>query len=873
MNLQRPWPWLVLLKIPALALAVPAALTLGADPALANCTQTGTIVNCTAPGTSGIVVAGDNAVVTVQPGTTVVDDGTRAIEINNNSTVTNSGTVRAVTNNSQGILTNAASGDNNTIVNNGTITSEGDQAQGVTLNGSGNTFTNSASGTITQSGAIGSGVASGGNNTIINAGTVVVAGASDAGNSTFAAGIALNIDDVAINSGTITITAADSIGIFTQGSNANITNSGTINANAAGSTGIFAQSSTLLTNTGTINAAGAGSKGVDFRSSGTGTFTNSGNIFATGTSAEAVHIGGTGSAGGNIAIVNNGLLQATGTTSFALRSQSVFGGAPSGANITNNAIVNGRIALSAGEDVLTNAGQITISSSSIPIATGVFTIDFGDFVQTASGLLSLRVTSAAATRDSFTLTTGGTATLAGTLRANVQAGLYGTTTVYANVLTAAGGRTGTFGSVVSSSPFFTASAAYTGTDVNLTLTRIGFGAVSGLTPNQQAVGNALNPGYATTLTGNAATLYSNLLAATSVTVLDRLSGEGTSAAQTAAFNAGSLFNNAMQGQGLFGPNLNGLSAVVPAQYADARPPGHEAFAALKGPPAAEPGRWRIWTAGFGANNSMRGESSTGSYSQSIQSAGGAIGAEWQVATDLRVGAAAGASESMFAVRDLTTSGRTTGGHIGFYAVKHWSAYYAAASVSYARFDNSTSRTIAGIGNTEHASGRFAGDQLGARLEIGRKHNLGPTNVTPFVAIEPTVLWQRAYTESSGGPGGSNGILGLTVASRTATSLPTFIGVQFDGRHITSEGAVLAPYSRVSWVHEFEPDRRVTGSFVTLPGATFTVDGARAASDAARLDTGARLAFRGGQALFANFGGEWSGRTQSYAATGGFRAGW
>ena len=31
--------------------------------------------------------------------------------------------------------------------------------------------------------------------------------------------------------------------------------------------------------------------------------------------------------------------------------------------------------------------------------------------------------------------------------------------------------------------------------------------------------------------------------------------------------------------------------------------------------------------------------------------------------------------------------------------------------------------------------------------------------------------------------------------------------------------------------------------------------------------------RGGQALFANFGGEWSGRTQSYAATGGFRAGW
>ena len=233
-------------------------------------------------------------------------------------------------------------------------------------------------------------------------------------------------------------------------------------------------------------------------------------------------------------------------------------------------------------------------------------------------------------------------------------------------------------------------------------------------------------------------------------MLDLLSGEGSGAAQTASFNAGSLFNNVMQGQGLFGPNLNGLSAVVPAAYADNRPPGHEAFAALKAPRAAEPGRWRIWTAGFGANNSLRGEASTGSYSQSIQSAGGAIGAEWQIGPDLRIGAAAGASESMFSVRDLATSGRITGGHTGLYAVKAWSAYYAAASVSYARFDNSTSRTIAGIGNTEHPSGRFAGDQLGGRLEIGRKQNVGPVNVTPFVAVEPAVLWQRAYTETGAG---------------------------------------------------------------------------------------------------------------------------
>ena len=207
MKFQRPLSALVSLRISALVLAIPAVFTVGAETALASCTQAGTIVNCTAPGTGGIVVAGDNAVVTVRAGTTVVDDGTRAIEINNSSTVTNNGTVRAVTNNSQGILTNAVAGDNNTIVNNGTITSEGDQAQGAALNGSGNTFANSATGIITQSGAFGSGIASGGDNTIINAGTITVAGASDAGSSTFAVGVSLNLDDVMVNSGTVTITA------------------------------------------------------------------------------------------------------------------------------------------------------------------------------------------------------------------------------------------------------------------------------------------------------------------------------------------------------------------------------------------------------------------------------------------------------------------------------------------------------------------------------------------------------------------------------------------------------------------------------------------------------------------------------------------
>jgi uncharacterized protein with beta-barrel porin domain len=514
---------------------------------------------------------------------------------------------------------------------------------------------------------------------------------------------------------------------------------------------------------------------------------------------------------------------------------------------------------------------MTITSSNVAIASGVFNINGGDFEQTASGVLALRVNSAGA---SDTLSAD-TAILAGTLRAVVQPGLYGPITFYPGVVATACGCIGNFDIAVSSSPFFTATSAVNGAGdgVDLTLTRIGFGSVPGMTPNQQAVGNALEGVYSTTLTGNAATFFGNLLATTSVTVLDLLSGEGTSAVQNAAFSAGSLFNKTIQDQSLFAPDLGGLSIVVsPPQFAPTAArvaPGHEAFASLDktAATAQQPGGFRVWTAGFGATQSLQGQPDAGSYSQSVRSAGGVLGLDWQAAPDLRVGFAAGVSESTFSVASLLTSGRLMGGHVGAYALKTWGAYYAAASLSYARFDNSTTRTIIGVGPTEQAFGRFDSDQLSGRLELGWRQVYGRFNVTPFVAVEPTVLWQRSYTETG------TGILGLNVASQTATSLPTFVGVQFDGRYITPEGAVLAPYSRVSWVHEFEPDRRVSAAFITLPGASFTVNGARAAEDAGRLDAGAKLMFRSGLALFANFAGEWSDRAQSYAGTGGFRYAW
>jgi uncharacterized protein with beta-barrel porin domain len=789
---------------------------------------------------------------------TIVNSGTitangilgTAILVNGIATIQNSGTISA--NGDGGAAVFACACSVLAITNTGLITANGAGGAGI-LSDPGSTLTAVNLGTIMANGDGAVGIAIGGDGTVTNAGTITALGAGGVGIAALdnaALPVAANI----VNSGSIAV--VDGLGIQT-GDFHFVLNTGAISG-GVGAFGIVVGNDSRVDNYGTITAL-AGGTGVQLFGD-RNTLNNFGTIAVTGGIGVSID-------GATNVINNAGMIRATGLGSSALLTCACGVAA-----VINTGTIDGQIFLDVGS-ALTNSGLVTVTDTDANNTVGSFAHIAGEnFVQTATGTLALRVTSDGRNDSLGTASVTSTVTLAGTLRALVQPGLYGNATTYINVVTSGANITTQFDSVTSSSPFFAASAVYNPATIDLNLTRIPFGSVPGMTPNQRTIGNALEGAYSTTLAGNAATFFSNLLAATSVTALDQLSGEGTSAAQNAAFSAGSLFNGAMQTQGLFAPDLGGLSVAIPAAYAPAATriaPGHEAFASLDKTAALaqQPGRFRIWAAGFGASQSLQGEADTGSASQSVRSAGGVLGFDWQAAPGLRVGVAVGGSESTFSAASLATSGRMTAGHIGVYGMKTWGAYYVAASLSYARFDNSTTRTITGIGPTETVSGRFDSDLLGGRVELGWKQAYGRVNVTPFVAVEPSVVWQHGFTESS------TGVFGLSVASQTITSLPTFVGVQVDGRYRTPDGAVLAPYARLSWVHEFEPDRRVSAAFVTLPGASFTVNGARPASDAARLDTGAKLMFRGGLALFANFTGEWSDHTHSYAGSGGFRYAW
>jgi outer membrane autotransporter protein len=205
-------------------------------------------------------------------------------------------------------------------------------------------------------------------------------------------------------------------------------------------------------------------------------------------------------------------------------------------------------------------------------------------------------------------------------------------------------------------------------------------------------------------------------------------------------------------------------------------------------------------------------------------------------------------------------------------VKTWGSFYATGALGFSTFRNDTSRTIVGVGPTQVVTGSFGSNLLSGRLEVGSKQAFARFAVTPFAAVQFAELWQNGFTEANAPPTGA-GALGLSYASRTASSLPTFLGVQVDGRLTLPYEMTMSPYARLSWVHELSPTRQIAPSFIALPGTSFTVDGPRAARDAARIEVGSRLAVNRNVKAFVSFDGEFSHRSQAYAGKGGFSGAW
>lgn len=751
-----------------------------------------------------------------------------------------------ITNNSVLTFHNFSSADYAAIANNLSIRFGNDStAANATIinNGSLEFFSRStaANAAITNTGSLSSmtfrGVSTAGNATIDNdGGSIDFVNASTAGNATIA------------NSGSLTFRDTST------GGNAAITNAAGHAVDFSASTGPNGDRKLTV---GSIAGGGDLYLGTNQLTVGGNNLSTifSGNISDCGSGIQCVDSGATG---GSVVKVGTGTLKLTGANSYTGGTTvlegilSANGSVPSTGPIT----VDGDGTLGGNGTV----GNTTIIHGTLSPGNSVGTITVnGNLVLGPASTYKVEVSAAGADRTNVT----GTATLGG---AAVQAifASNGAIQKRYTIVDAAGGVSGTFAALASTGLPASISAAlgYDATHAYLDL-GLDFSALlaGGLNQNQRNVANALTNYFDSA--GSIPMAFGALTPA----------GLSVAAGELGTANTQSQINAQEQFLGLMlDPFVAGRGEGASA--ADASGGAMNAYAAIDSkalPPMRDPfaSRWSVWGASYGGAANINGNALAGSSNATARVFAGVGGADYRVGPDTLLGFAIGGGGTSFGVANGLGSGRSDLFQAGAF-VRHRIAHagYVAGSLAYGWQEVTTDRTVA-IGGVEQLRANFNTNTLSGRVEGGWRFATPWLGATPYVAGQVIDYRQPGYSEQASS---GNGNFALSYAGRDITASRTELGLRTD-TSFTLEGAVLTLRGRAAWAHNFDSDRTVVAAFQSLPGASFTVNGATPAADGALVSASAEIKLARGLSFSAKFDGEFSATTEQYTGIGTVRYEW
>jgi len=402
----------------------------------------------------------------------------------------------------------------------------------------------------------------------------------------------------------------------------------------------------------------------------------------------------------------------------------------------------------------------------------------------------------------------GTASLQGTMLAALAPGNYSPRGY--TLLSAAGGRSGTFGSfaTVGLPDGFIASLAYTPTDVQLNLTAV-LGMGTTLTANQSAVAGAINNGFnaGNSLPSGLSALFGQS-GATLASSLNTLSGEAQSGVQVSTFAFGNQFlNTLLASGGGTGPQQQ------TAQYASLTT--NEAN--------AEPRRSRGWVAGFGGYGWLGGTANNGSSSVQTSVQGLAAGADWTFDQGV-LGVAVASGTSNWFLGGGLGNGRTNAFQAGIYGRTAFGPLYLAAAGAWGLHGVSTQRSVPYLADSLTAN--YTATSWSGRAEMGYRLAFGDYGVTPFIAGQSQVVNMPGFCEASQAGNGA----ALCFNANSTPSLRSEIGIDADAALGNILGAQAKLMARLAWAYEYQTTGSVSAWFQSLPGSAFAVSGASMPSD-------------------------------------------
>ncbi len=378
-------------------------------------------------------------------------------------------------------------------------------------------------------------------------------------------------------------------------------------------------------------------------------------------------------------------------------------------------------------------------------------------------------------------------------------------------------------------------------------------------------GGALPPAFVSLfiLTGNNLT-----------TALDQLSGEAATGAQKVAFQLTDQFLNLM-----LDPFVDGRSGVGGADHPalgfaperETMPPdiAHAYASVFKAPPKAVPvyePRWTVWGGAYGGSNRTTGDLAViGSHDLSARTVGFAGGFDYRLTPDTVVGLAFAGGGTDWSLSQGLGGGKSDAFQAGIYGATKYGPAYLAAAFAFANHWMSTDRNAVG----DHLTADFNAQSYGGRLEGGYRFGTPYGGITPYAAIQAQSFHTPGYTETGLIPNG----FALTFNGRDATDTRSELGARFDRVLAVYSNAVLALRGRVAWAHDWVSDPTLTPLFQALPGASFIVNGALLPQNSALASAGGELRLANGVTLLAKFDGDFASHSSTYGGTGTFRYRW
>ncbi len=539
-------------------------------------------------------------------------------------------------------------------------------------------------------------------------------------------------------------------------------------------------------------------------------------------------------------LINNGLIGASVTNNGTLTNNGMVLG-----DIVNNGALGGNGTVVGS---LANYGVVSPGNSIGTVAVN------GTYTHGASSTYQLEVSNTG--QSDLIAVNGGAALQGGSVNVTAFSGGYASRTTY-RILSATGGVSGAFASVNELYPFLLSSLSYDPNNVYLTLEVGGFAAAA-QTPNQYAVGAALDASAATA-SGDFATVLGSLATATSAqgqAFLTSISGTNYSGFSNSMVQGAQLFMNNFLSQAS-GANRGGNKLALAEACDVACDP-------------TSPPRWGAWGGALGGLGTVGAGQAVGGVT--YNAGGFAAGLDRAVSGTVRLGVTVGYTGGSQWVSGFSGQGFSDTVQAGLYGNYAQGPVYLDGLVGYAYSANTLSRSIVipNLGGRT-AQGQTGANQVYGQLEGGYRFGLGglaEAFVTPFARLQAYTGTQNGFTESGAQS------LDLSVAAQTTSSLRSVLGAQLGGSMDLGWRAKLNGQFRLGWSHEYaDTARPVSATLVGAPAAPFTTYGASPQRDGVVVGVSANTAIAEAASLYLRYEGDISGQDSSHALTAGVRMTW